>query len=77
MAENLDGEDQLAQPGLARGNGKKSIQSESTYKLSVVQAFSECDIGLHVDNYGNVKDYEADHQVLVDGEARAAQGSKL
>ena len=37
-----------------------------TYILSVVMTTSEGNIGLHVDNDGEVEDDEADHQMLVD-----------
>ena len=44
-----------------------------THILSVVLATSEGDLGLYVDNDGEVEDDETDHQVLVDGEFRTAQ----
>ena len=38
---------------------------------------SEGNIGLHVDNDGEVEDDEADHQMLVDSESGAAQGTRM
>ena len=38
-----------------------------THILSVVLATPEGDIGLHVDNDGEVEDDETHHQVLMDG----------
>ena len=46
----------------------------STHYVSVVQALPEGNIGLQVDDDGEVEEDEAHHQVLVDGEAGAAQG---
>ena len=44
-----------------------------THILSVVLTPSESDIGLHVDNDGEVEDDETEHQVLVDGESGTTQ----
>ena len=49
---------------------------QCTHYVSVVQALPEGDIGLQVDDDGEVEEDEADHQVLVDGQAGAAQGSE-
>ena len=45
--------------------------------MSVVMTTSEGNIGLHVDNDGEVEDDEADHQMLVDSESWAAQGTRI
>ena len=47
-----------------------------SYILPVVLSISEGDIGLHIDDDGEVEDDEADHQMLVDGKARAVQRTK-
>ena len=49
----------------------------STHDLSVVEALAEGDVGLEVDDDGEVEDDEAHHQVLVDGQPGAAQGAAI
>ena len=50
--------------------------TSTTHYISVVQTLPEGNIGLQVDDDGEVEEDEADHQVLVDGQAGAAQGSE-
>ena len=47
---------------------------DPTHDLSVVEALAEGDVGLEVDDDGEVEEDEADHEMLVDGEAGTAQG---
>ena len=47
------------------------------YILPVVKTFPESYIRLHVDDDGKVKEDEAHHQVLVDCQPRAAQGTRI
>ena len=49
---------------------------QCTHYVSVVQALPEGDIGLQVDDDGEVEEDEADHQVFVYSEAGAAQRSE-
>ena len=50
---------------------------DPTNDLSVVEALAEGDVGLEVDDDGEVEEDEAHHQVLVDSQPRAAQGTAI
>ena len=50
---------------------------DPTHDLSVVEALAEGDVGLEVDDDGEVEEDEAHHQVLVDCQPGAAQGTAI
>ena len=50
---------------------------DPTHDLSVVEALAEGDVGLEVDDDGEVEEDEAHHQVLVDSKPGAAQGTAI
>ena len=50
---------------------------DPTHDLSVVEALAEGDVGLEVDDDGEVEEDEAHHQVLVDSQPGAAQGTVM
>ena len=64
----------LQSQGWQRTEVRKRAETPRTHNVSVVQTLPEGDVGLQVDDDGEVEEDEADHQVLVDGESGAAQG---
>ena len=53
------------------------ITAASAHNLAVVEAVSEGDVGLKVDDDAEVKQDEAHHQMLVDCQAGTAQGTEM